>query len=60
MYTKEFASIAEAKAHYLKQGYVTSDDTKTSTFMVRFSPRSEVMIEKVGFLTVKAEEYIIA
>lgn len=56
--TKEFACMADARAHYLKQGYTTSDEAADSYLMVKFEPCClEVLIEKEGFLKVVAKEY---
>lgn len=60
---KEFASMAEARAFYLEQGYVTSDEGEDSYLMVRRNhptlQNGEVIINKEGFLLVVAEEILV-
>lgn len=52
--TKEFASVAEAVAHYAKVGYDTVDSASRSRIMRRGN--DEVIINHEGLLHVVAEE----
>lgn len=51
--TKEFACIADAVAHYAKQGFSTVDYADRSRIMKR--GRSEVIINREDFMLVIAE-----
>lgn len=57
--TVQFVSIAEARAHFLKQGYETVDtgtDTAIMTRHVDGRKVGEVIINREAFLTVVAEK----
>lgn len=57
---KEFASIAEARCHYLLKGYRTVDSNSDSCIMTKHygegNKLGEVIINREGFLQVQAEE----
>ena len=55
----QFASIAEARAHYLRQGYTTSLDDAHSAIMTKVVDGvkvGEVIINREALLTVIAEK----
>ena len=58
--SKEFASIAEARCHYLLKGYRTIESTAESCLMTKHDGEGnklgEVIINREGFLQVQAEE----
>ena len=58
--TKEFASIAEARCHYLLKGYRTGDSNADSCIMSKYNADDlkvgEVIINREGFMHVLAEE----
>lgn len=58
--TKEFASIAEARCHYLLKGYRTVESSTESCLMTKHDSEGnklgEVIINREGFLQVSAEE----
>lgn len=58
--TKEFASIAEARCHYLLKGYRTIESTAESCLMTKHDGEGnklgEVIINREGFLHIIAEE----
>ena len=58
--TRTFASIAEARAFYLKRGWVTTAEGTESYTMSLLGEHGdkigEVMINREGFLNVVAEE----
>lgn len=58
--TKEFASIAEARCHYLLKGYRTVDSNADSCIMSKYNADDvkvgEVTINREGFMHVVAEE----
>ncbi len=59
--TKEFASMAEARAFYLKRNYETVYNEADQALLKSKSLKNfkgEVMINKEGFLKVVAEEVI--
>jgi len=59
--TKIFPSIAEARAHYIRQGYLTVESNEYSAIMTRHrggNKTGEVIINKDGFLNVLAEELL--
>lgn len=57
--TLSFACVAEAVAHFYNLGYVTKEETMTSTYRMMHKPGKEnilapmVAIVKHGFLDVK-------
>lgn len=56
--TQQFASMAEARAHFLKQGYSTVDEGNDSCIMCKYANSrklGEVIVNREGFLTVVAE-----
>ena len=57
---KEFASIAEARCHYLLKGYRTIESSTESCLMTKHDGEGnklgEVIINREGFLQVSAEE----
>lgn len=56
--TLEFVTIAEARAHFLKQGFNTIDIETDSCIMTKHSNGvkvGEVIINKEGFMKVSAE-----
>lgn len=57
---KEFASIAEARCHYLLKGYRTIESSTESCLMTKHDAEGnklgEVIINREGFLQVSAEE----
>lgn len=55
--TKEFTCIADAVAHYAKQGFSTVDYADRSRIMKR--GRSKVIINREDFLRVVAEVLIV-
>jgi hypothetical protein len=55
-HSQEFASVAEAVAHYFRQGYKTVYEGAGGRIMRR--GRDEVVINHEGFLLVVAEEVI--
>lgn len=58
--SKEFASIAEARCHYLLKGYRTVDSNLDSCIMSKYNADDvkvgEVIINREGFLHIVAEE----
>ena len=57
-YTVQFASIAEARAHFLRQGYVTVDTSTDGAIMTKHTANTkvgEVIINRNAPLTVVAE-----
>ena len=61
--TQQFASIAEARAHFLKQGYTTVDEGTDSCIMCKHTNGrkvGEVIINREGFLCVVAEALELA
>lgn len=56
--TKEFASMAEARAFYLKRNYETTYNEADQAILKSKNFKGEVMINKEGFLKVVAEEVI--
>lgn len=58
--SKEFASIAEARCHYLLKGYRTIESTAESCLMTKHDGEGnklgEVIINREGFLQISAEE----
>lgn len=56
--TRNFASMAEARAHFLKQGWTTADEGTDSYIMTKHVDGrkvGEVIINREGFLNVVAE-----
>ncbi len=56
--TLNFASMAEARAHFLKKGYYTVDEGTDSYIMHNYANGSKVaeaIINREGFLCVVAE-----
>lgn len=57
---QEFASIAEARCHYLLKGYRTIESNSESCLMTKHDSEGEklgeVIINREGFMLVKAEE----
>lgn len=58
--SKELASIAEARCHYLLKGYRTVDSNLDSCIMSKYNADDvkvgEVIINREGFLHIVAEE----
>ena len=58
--SKEFASIAEARCHYLLKGYRTIESSVGSCLMTKLDGEGnklgEVIINREGFMLVQAEE----